>query len=111
MFIGLPFYYCSTFGWGPRSVRIGICTAAVVFSFHPELMSKDSLRDEKPGPELSNVAWFLSLVVMLLVVLRQKAQKEGTAGEYRRGAKSPKIHTLKQEGIAWQAWVSDQARM
>ena len=74
-------------------------------------MSKDSLREDKPGPELSNVAWFLSLVVMLLVVLRQKAQKEGTAGEYRRGAKSPKIHTLTQEGIAWQAWVSDQARM
>eukprot|EP00434_Breviolum_minutum_P016901 symbB.v1.2.014912.t1/scaffold1100.1/size328752/2 len=48
---------------------------------------------------------------MLLVVLRQKAQKEGTAGEYRRGAKSPKIHTLKQEGIAWQAWVSDQVTL
>ena len=64
-----------------------------------------------PGsPELSNVAWFLSLVVMLLVVLRQKAQNEG--GEYKRGAKSPKV-SLKDgiaAGIAWQAWVSDQAR-
>ena len=49
------------------------------------------------------MAWFLSLVVMLLVVLRRT--KEG-ASEYRRGGKSSsKLH----EGIAWQAWVSDQA--
>ena len=47
---------------------------------------------------------------MLLVVLRQKAQNEGATGEYKRGAKSPKVHSLKQDGIAWQAWVSDQAR-
>ncbi|CAK9080087.1 Hypothetical protein (Fragment) [Durusdinium trenchii] len=56
-------------------------------------------------PELANVAWFLSLVVMLLVVLRRT--KEG-ASEYRRGGKSSsKLH----EGIAWQAWVSDQVTL
>eukprot|EP00435_Cladocopium_sp_Y103_P044562 s264_g12.t1 len=76
--------------------------------FDPEKLEEDT-----PGsPELSNVAWFLSLVVMLLVVLRQKAQNEGaTAGEYKRGAKSPNVHSLKQDGIAWQAWVSDQVTL
>ena len=89
----------------PHSSDQGLLSALLscVNTKDPEKMEEDKLGP----PELSNVAWFLSLVVMLLV-LRQKAQNEGaTAGEYRRGAKSPKIHSLK-DGIAWQAWVSDQ---
>ncbi|CAJ1440078.1 unnamed protein product [Effrenium voratum] len=52
--------------------------------------------DEDAPPELANVAWFLSLVVMLLVVLHLRAT--APPGEYKRG----------QEGLALRSWVSEQ---